>query len=857
VHATPAELPAPLGVAPPLSAERRRAQRPPRQAPVEDRPTLWWPTLLTAGIVCFVTFYAKGGLNFEGGMTTTEIVLTLAAGLLIAGAVVLAPAGRRAYGLWPVGLLLAFTALTALSVVWSVQPDDSFKDAGRMLAYSGVFGATVALVRVASDRWPAILGGLALAAVVVCGYALLTKIFPGKLVPVSPYARLEEPYGYWNALGLTAAMGAICCMWLGARRSGHALLSALAYPAMGLLLVTLMLAYSRGALVALALGLVLWLCIVPLRLRGAAVLIAGGACAGAIVAWDFSTHGLSAESVTLSERATAGHQLGALLVAMVVVLALVGLAVGFFTSRREPSPVTRHRIGAALLALVVLAAIAFAGALAHSQRGLTGSVSHAVDALTNPDAKPPPNTPGRLTAVASVRARYWKEALEVFSAHPALGAGASGFQTAQLRYRTVATLEVKNAHGFAVQTLADLGAVGLALALALLLAWMVAAGRATHPFNRRFSLGPRAGPRPSLWREPGAALRAIAADVRPAWRRLGGRDPAGRLAALNPSGRPAEPGAGGHVDERNLAAAYTPERIGMLSMLCVVVVFGVHSFVDWTWYVPGDALVALLCAGWLAGRGPLAHRHAGIVRPRSLEQVGYVRGAVAVAAVAGALLAAWAQWQPQRSNDASQQALSQLARDPKVALASAQAGVARDPLSAQALFTLSAVEQAAGQAALARATLQRAVHLQPSNPQTWLTLARYDLTSNPSAALNELQAAIYLNPESISPEAIADGIPESLAIQSDYVQALRASSRPATGRLAGGGFESARKAARRRASSSTRARPAAGATAGAATAGAATSANARPRQATGAARRAALPPRALKGLGIRSLPAGK
>jgi O-antigen ligase len=825
VHATPAERPAPLGVAPPLrtSAERRRAQRPPLQAPIEDRPTLWWPTLLTAGIVCFITFYAKGGLNFEGGMTTTEIVLTLAAGVVVAGAVVLAPAGRRAYGLWPVGLLLALTALTALSVVWSVQPDDSFKDAGRMLAYSGVFGATVTLVRVASDRWPAILGGLALAAVIVCGYALLTKIFPGELVPVSPYARLEEPYGYWNALGLTAAMGAICCMWLGARRSGHALMSALAYPAMGLLLLTLMLAYSRGALVALALGLVLWLCVVPLRLRGAAVLIAGGVCAGAIVAWDFSTHGLSAESVTLSERATAGHQLGALLVAMVLALTLVGLAIGFFASRREPSPVTRQRVGAVLLALVVLALIAFAGALAHSQRGLTGSVSHAVDALTNPNAKPPPNTPGRLTAVASVRARYWKEALEVFSAHPALGAGASGFQTAQLRYRTVATLEVKNAHGFAVQTLADLGAVGLALALALLLAWMVAAGRATHPFNRRWSLGPRAAsPRPSLWREPGAALRAIAADVRPAWRHLGEGDP-----------------------DRQ----YTPERIGMLSMLCVVVVFGVHSFVDWTWYVPGDACVALLCAGWLAGRGPLASRHADIVRPRSFEQVGYVRGAIAVAAVVGALLAAWTQWQPQRSTDASQQALSQLAGDPKGALASAQAGVARDPLSAQALFTLSTVEQATGQSALARATLQRAVHLQPSNPQTWLTLAQNDLASNPSAALTELQAAISLNPESISPEAIADGIPASLALPSDYVQALRASSRPTASGVTGGAFDGVRKAHR---GASTHARPAAGASTGAAT-----SASARPRRAAGAARRAALPPRALKGLGIRSLPAGR
>ena len=85
----------------------------------------------------------------------------------------------------------------------------------------------------------------------VCGYALATQGLPdASREPPNSYARLEEPYGYWNAIGLTAAMGAICCMWLGARRTGHALLSALAYPAMGLLLLTLMLAYSRGALAA-------------------------------------------------------------------------------------------------------------------------------------------------------------------------------------------------------------------------------------------------------------------------------------------------------------------------------------------------------------------------------------------------------------------------------------------------------------------------------------------------------------------------------------------------------------------------------------------------------------------------------
>ncbi len=138
---------------------------------------LWWPTLLIAAIFCLITFYAKGGLNLES-MVSTEMALTIGAGVLIAACLLLAAPGLRAYGAWPAGLLLAFTVLTAVSIVWSVQPDHSWQDSGRMLAYTGVFAAGIALVRVVPDRWPAVLGGLTLAAVVVCAYALATQGLP-------------------------------------------------------------------------------------------------------------------------------------------------------------------------------------------------------------------------------------------------------------------------------------------------------------------------------------------------------------------------------------------------------------------------------------------------------------------------------------------------------------------------------------------------------------------------------------------------------------------------------------------------------------------------------------------------------
>ena len=172
-----------------------------------------------------------------------------------------------------------------------------------------------------------------------------------------------------------------------------------------------------------------------------------------------------------------------------------------------------------------------------------------------------------------------------------------------------------------------------------------------------------------------------------------------------------------------------------------------------------------------------------------------------------ALLAAWAQWQPRRSLDSSQRALALLALYPGRAEAAAHAAVARDPLSAQALFTLATVQQTAGAPGLARRTLQQAVSLQPSNPQTWLALGEFDLARLRSgggaqggahAALNELGAAIYLNPELIAPAAIAAGNREAIAAQNAYVEALRAGTPPARAPLAPGPSRTAAGTAARR-----------------------------------------------------------
>ena len=171
-------------------------------------------------------------------------------------------------------------------------------------------------------------------------------------------------------------------------------------------------------------------------------------------------------------------------------------------------------------------------ALAAAPGGVDGQVSKAWNQLTDPNAKTPANTPDRLTATSSVRARYWSEALDIHATEPLLGTGAGAYATVRTRFRDD-TLAVRHAHGYVVQTLADLGWAGLAVSLIAAAAWLLAALRATG------------------------------------------------------------------LTRRDRGLPYDAERIGMLTLAIVVVVFGVHSAVDWTWIrppTPGSRCCAP--AGW-------------------------------------------------------------------------------------------------------------------------------------------------------------------------------------------------------------------------------------------------------------------
>ncbi len=173
-------------------------------------------------------------------------------------------------------------------------------------------------------RWRALIGGVLVASLIVSGYALLTKVFPAWLASAETYGRLREPFEYWNAVGLMAALGLPPAVWLGARRDGHAGLAALAYPATGVLVLAILLAYSRGALLASGIGIGVWMIVAPLRLRSALVLLPSVLLGGIAAWWAFGQEGLSKDQIPLAIRSNAGTELGVLLGALVVLLLVIG-----------------------------------------------------------------------------------------------------------------------------------------------------------------------------------------------------------------------------------------------------------------------------------------------------------------------------------------------------------------------------------------------------------------------------------------------------------------------------------------------------------------------------------------------------
>jgi tetratricopeptide (TPR) repeat protein len=695
----------------------RAGERPPLAATAVRLASQSWLGVAIAGAIAAICFAAQadpvsiGGSYLGPGLgstTVVELALTLGGGVLVALAAARETRGRiQALGVAAAIALFALAAYTALSVGWSLAPSNSWLEANRTLAYAALFAGAIALVQITADRWRSVIVGVLTATLAVCVYGLASKVFPASLdavVKTSEFARLQVPFYYWNAFGLTAAFGIAPCLWLGARREAHGVLAALAAPALTLLLIALVLAYSRGAVLAAVIGTAVWFVFVPLRLRGLALLAIAGVPAAAVVAWTLRQPALADDHVALAARIGPGHTLGLLLVAAVVLSFAAALGLRF-ASDRSPLPAARRRLlsiaVAVLLALVPVAGVA---ALAHSSRGFSGEISHGWHELTTANGAQPGNGANRLTAGGSQQALYWSYAIKVFNTNPGVGAGAGAYPVADQRFMTGPALAV-NAHGYVFQTLADLGIAGLALSLLLAALWLAAALRSIGP------LRPRA---------PGVA---------------------------------------------------SPERIGLVTMVAVVVTFVVHSAVDWTWFVPGDAVIALLCAGWVAGRGPVAVRiPRARISPSHLAR-SPLAAATAALAIAVALVVGWSQWQPLRSEQAYNAGINALINGQSSReIADEKKAVARDGFDLSPQTTLAYAYGSEGRYNLAQRLLEKSVVQQPSNAQSWLALFQYEIRygsvlppADRSLAGHALAEERFLNPQD----------PDRKTLLRDYIATLK------------------------------------------------------------------------------------
>jgi tetratricopeptide (TPR) repeat protein len=718
--------PAPPGVAwPDLTSEGEPAV--PASGPILPRPGTGAKLVIALGVVfTLVALIAKGGLSL-GPMTLVEIAVTVLGAGVAAAAALAAPTPARNWGGFTMFAVAALTVWTALSVIWSVVPDASWNDANRAIAYLFAFAGGIALARLFPWRAGSIVGGVLLSASAISIIALALKSFPVVFNSTEELARMRAPLDYWNALGLIAAFAIPPALWLGARREGPPSLRALAWPLLGLAGIVVALTYSRGVLIALVVALAFWFAFVPLRLRGLAVLLGAGAAATAISVWAFADDALSKDRAPLSDRVTSGEHLALLCIAMVIVLFAVGLAVNRYTDRQPLSDRWRERVGLGALGVGVGVLVALAVGLSLTGGGPGARIDRAWNNFFSTNKASTTYGPSRLKSIGTRRGSYWRDAYSVWTHHRVLGVGANGYVVARKRYRKD-PVEVTHAHGYVPQTAADLGLIGLGLSLLAFIAWIVAAAR-TSGSRRRVtlaSLDPRRWP--AAFGRLGNRLGKVPEAL--------GRAPAAFSA---------------RADRAAVRRPIDGDKAALLTLVTVVIMFGAHSLIDWTWFVPGTAVVALVCAGFVAGRGPR-----GVPGPEQTRPFGN-RMTTAVALVALALVAVWAIWQPLRADKASDAALASLeAGQPKDALVQAEEAHKRNPLALQPLFDISTVQDALTRRDLAQKALEEAVRLQPANPAAWTQLATYQLNvlQQATPAFQSARAALFLDPKSPAAQAL-------------------------------------------------------------------------------------------------------
>lgn len=639
---------------------------------------------VTAALLAALAFATGGAVDVAStGSVLALVVLLVTAAFARATWVGRLPRPFSGSG----ALLLAalFAGLTALSIGWSILPGASYFDATRTIAYVSVIAAGALAAQLLPRRSREFAAGLMLAALIICLYSLTSRVMPGWFPESDAFARLRMPFEYWNAVGAVAVFGLAGALWLGTARGLGEWQVALSYPAGGIFVLTLFLSQSRGALLAVLLTVGLWLLIAPRRLRSAGWLAVAGGVGLIVTAWAYSRPALSEDAVEMSVRESTGRSFGLILLLMIAVLTAVGFAIERQRRIKPLAASRRFAIGRVLLVALAISPVLLVAAIGVGSDEGFSKISNSVSDMFDADKNAPANEPGRLTQTSSLRARYWGDAFKIWGDNTLHGTGADSYSASRLPYRSDA-VQVRHAHGFVPQTLADLGIWGLIAITLLTIAWFVAMARAA---------GARRGS-PTRW-----------------------------------------------LDEGDDA------RLADWSVALVAFAFGVHSAVDWTWYMPGVAAFGLVSAGWTFGSGA---RFTGREPAAAATADGSGRRAALLSA-AGILLiglaTAYAVYQPAQAARKVDDGYGLLASGrAQAALEAGQDAHDIDATSDRPFYLIAAAHNELKQPKAADAVLARIAVIQPANPETWIRLADFRLNTldDPRGAIEALGPLLYLSP---------------------------------------------------------------------------------------------------------------
>jgi O-antigen ligase len=402
--------------------------------------------------------------------------------VLIGAAWGLLPVARLSRaGWWALALLGAFVVWTALASTWSESSERSLQDLSLVAGYLGVLllGTTVHRDRARAVRHT--VGAVGSAVVAVALLALISRLRPD-LFPAAHQTsaflrgdagRLSWPLNYWNALAALLALG-LPLLFAIATSARTLAVQAAAAAGVPVLALCGYLTFSRGGAIAGAVAVTVFIALAPERIpklvtalatsAGSAVLVIGSIHRSAI------EHGLT--------NGAARHEGATLLVAVVLVcvaVAAIQVGIGLAVRRGTLPRVLALPVHRARLLLGVGAVVCVVAALL---AGVPTSLSHAWRDFKHPAAVLRQDSIARFgSASGNGRYDYWRVAVDATTGHRLLTGNGPG--TFQLVWLPRAPYEsyVENAHSLYVETLSDVGIIGLALLVGFLVVVLASAVR--------------------------------------------------------------------------------------------------------------------------------------------------------------------------------------------------------------------------------------------------------------------------------------------------------------------------------------------------------------------------------------------